>query len=279
MDLRIGTWRRAAHCLAAAGAVLLLAGGAARAEAPSALELEYKAYFGGMHAVSFQARIGLGDADYRARVRLRSDGLLAKLVDFSLDAEAAGLAGSGGLRPRQFQVASQWRDSTGRLVEISYAEDGAPALRVEPPAEDDDREEVPEALRWDTLDPISATLELVRQLARSGRCEGEVAVFDGRRRYNVVTHHMGETVLKASDVAPYGGPAVRCGVSFEPIAGFWRQTKRQQSDDAKIEVFLAPMTAWTPPVPVRIHAKNSYGAVRIHLVAAQPADAALQGRD
>ena len=279
MDLRIGTWRRAARCLVAAGAVLLLAGGAPHAEAPSAMELEYKAYFGGMHAVSFQARVGLGDQDYRAQVRLVSDGLLAKLVDFSLEAKAAGLADSGDLRPRQFQVASQWRDSTGRLVEINYAESGAPALTVEPPAEDDDREEVPEALRLDTLDPISATLQLVQQLARSGRCEGEVAVFDGRRRYNVVAEHLGETVLKASDVAPYGGPATRCGVSFKPIAGFWRQTGRQQSDGAKVEVFMAPMTAWTPPVPVCIHAKNSYGAVRVHLVAAQPADAALQGRD
>ena len=279
MDLDIGKGRRAARYFAAAGAVLLLAGGAPRAEAPSALELEYEAYLGGMHAVSFKARVGMGEADYRAQVRLRSDGLLAKLVDFSLDAEAAGLAGSGGLRPQQFQVASQWRESTGRLVEISYAEDGAPALRVEPPAEEDDREEVPEALRWDTLDPISATLELVRQLARSGRCEGEVAVFDGRRRYNVIIHHLGETILEASDVAPYGGPAVRCGVSFERIAGFWRNARRQDSDEAMVEVFMAPMTASTPPVPVRIHAKNAFGALRIHLVAARPAAPGLRVQD
>ncbi len=275
MDLGIGIGRRAARCFAVAAAVLLLAGGAPRAEAPSALELEYKAYVGGMHAVSFQARVGLGDEDYRAQVRLRSDGLLAKMVDFSLEAQAAGLAGSGDLKPRQFQVESQWRESTGRLVEMKYAEGDAPALRVEPPAEDDNREEVPEALRRDTLDPITATLQLVRQVARSGRCEGEVAVFDGRRRYNVVAQHLGETVLKASDVAPYGGPAIRCGLSFERIAGFWRQTRRQRSDEPTIEVFLAPMTAWTPPVPVRIHAKNTLGAVRIHLVAAEPAEGSL----
>ena len=279
MDLSIGIWRRAARCFAAAGAILLLAGGATRAEAPSALELEYKAYIGGLHAVSFQARVGLGDADYRAQVRLHSDGMLAKLVDFSLEAKAAGLAGNGGLRPRRFQVASQWRESTGRLVEIDYAKGGAPALRVEPPADEDDRDEVPEALRWDTLDPISATLELVQQLARSGRCEGEVAVFDGRRRYNVITQHLGETVLKASKVAPYGGPAIRCGVSFERIAGFWRQPRREQSGEPNVEVFLAPMTAWTPPVPVRIHAKNALGAVRVHLVAAGPVDGGSQGRN
>ncbi|MDH3912686.1 MAG: DUF3108 domain-containing protein [Rhodospirillales bacterium] len=279
MHLGNGIWRRAAGCLAAAGAVLLLAGGAPRAETPSALELEYKAYFGGMHALSFQARVGLGEADYRAQVRLGSDGLLAKLVDFSLDAEAAGVAGAGSLQPRRFNVSSQWRENTERLVEITYAEQGAASLRVEPPAEEDDRDEVPAALRRDTLDPISAVLNHVRRLARSGSCKGEVAVFDGRRRYDVITHDLGETVLEASDVAPYGGPAVRCGVTFRPIAGFWRSARAKRSDDAQVEVFLAPMTPSTPPVPVRIHAKSAFGALRIHLVAARPAARGLRVQD
>jgi hypothetical protein len=279
MDLRNGIWCWAGPGLAAAVVVLLLAGGAPRAEVPSALELEYKAYFGGMHALSFQAWVGLGAEGYRAQVRLRSDGLLAKLVEFSLDAETAGLASAGGLQPQRFNVTSQWRESDERLVEISYAENGTAALRVEPPAEEDDRDEVPEALRRDTLDPISAVLQLVRQLARSGRCEDEVAVFDGRRRYDVITHDLGETVLEANDVSPYGGPAISCGVSFRTIAGFWRSAQGQQSDEAVVEVFLAPMTASTPPVPVRIHAKNAFGALRIHLVAARPAAGGLRARD
>jgi hypothetical protein len=262
--------------LAAAGAVLLLAAGAPHAPAPAALELDYKAYVGGLHVLSFQARVGLGAADYRGQVRLRSDGLLAKLVDFSLEAEAAGLAGSEGLLPRRFNVASQWRESTGRLVEITYAENGAAALRVEPPAEEDDRDEVPAALRRDTLDPISAVLSLVRRLADSGSCKGEVAVFDGRRRYDVSTRDLGRTTLEASDIAPYGGPAIRCGITFRPIAGFWRKARGDRSEDAQVDVFLAPSTASTPPVPVRVHARNAFGTLRIHLATVRPA---AQGPD
>ncbi|MDH3791872.1 MAG: DUF3108 domain-containing protein, partial [Rhodospirillales bacterium] len=115
--------------------------------------------------------------------------------------------------------------------------------------------------------------------ARSGSCKGEVAVFDGRRRYDVITHDLGETILEASDVAPYGGPAVRCGVTFRPIAGFWRSARAKRSDDAQVEVFLAPMTPSTPPVPVRIHAKSAFGALRIHLVAARPAARGLRVQD
>jgi hypothetical protein len=119
-------------------------------------------------------------------------------------------------------------------------------------------------------------LKLVRRLARSGSCEGEAAVFDGRRRYDVITQDLGRTTLEASDLAPYGGPAIRCGVTFRPIAGFWREARAERSSDAEVEVFLAPMARSTPPVPVRVHARNAFGALRIHLVAARPASAGLK---
>jgi len=260
----------------AAGLALLLAGGALRAETHPPLVLDYDVYLGGFHARSFQAQVSLGKEAYQARVRSNGDdGLLAKWFDFAMEAEADGRTGKAGLLPRRFHVANTWFGGGQRRVEIAYATDGAAEVRVEPPPEEDDRDAVPLTQRRGTLDPISAILMLVWQLAENSRCDGEVAVFDGRRRYDVTTQGLGGTRLEASDSAPYSGPAVVCRVTFRPIAGFWRNARRDGSKSPEIDVFLAPGTDLTPPLPVRLHAKNRFGALRIHLVAARPANAGL----
>ena len=121
-------------------------------------------------------------------------------------------------------------------------------------------------------------LAVVAKVAQSGRCEVEVPIFDGRRRYNLTTQHLGETELVASDVAPFGGVATRCGLAFEMLGGGWKKKSRRWKEAGRpeIEVFLARVLPNAPPLPVRLHAKNNFGALRIHLVAARSVTSVTQ---
>ncbi|MDH3475147.1 MAG: DUF3108 domain-containing protein [Rhodospirillales bacterium] len=242
--------------------------GPARAEAPTGLVLAYRVYAGGFHALSFRTEVSLGSESYAARLAARSDGLLDALLRFSLEAEVAGRALAGGLAPTRFRSANRWRESGERLVEISYAPDGLPEARVEPPAEQDERDPVPDGLRRGTLDPISAVLSLVRGLAEHGRCEAKARVFDGRRRFDLLASDLGEAELAPSPAAPFAGKATRCRIGFRPVSGFWKDDRRADAGTREIEVYLARVVPGGPPVPVRLEAQNDFGALRIHLVSA-----------
>ena len=122
------------------------------------------------------------------------------------------------------------------------------------------------------MDPISAMLNLVHAVARDGRCAGRVPVFDGRRRFDLAARDLGEQDLVRSGVASFEGLARRCRVTFEPVTGFWRDERWEQPKTSEIEIFLATVVPGGPPVPVRLEAENAFGAVRIHLVSAGPAE-------
>jgi hypothetical protein len=273
--------QRVRRCLlSAALAAFALCGATsvARAEAVPQLALDYHVFAGGLHVLSYEAVVGLDPGAYKANVRARTNGWIDRLFKFSLEAEVAGVTGAAGLMPKSFRVANRWHENPERWVEITYPEGAAPETRAEPPAAEDDRDPVPEALRLGTLDPISAVLAVVSEVAESGRCELEVPIFDGRRRYNLLTRHLGETELKPSDVAPFGGPATRCGIAFEMLGGAWKKKSRRWKDAGRpeIEVFVARVLPGVPLVPVRVHAKNNFGALRIHLIAARPVTSVTQ---
>ncbi len=268
------------HLFAVAVTALALWGSTqtARAEAVPQLALDYHVFAGGLHVLTYEALVSVNRGAYKARVQARTNGLIDRLFRFSLEAEVAGVNGAAGPLPRHFRVANRWRENPERWVEITYADGAVPAAEAEPPAGDDDRDPIPRELLRGTLDPISAVLAVVAEVARSGRCDVHVPIFDGRRRYDLTTQDLGKTELEASDLAPFGGTATRCGVAFEMLGGGWKKKSRRwrEAGRPEVEVFLARVLPNAPSLPVRVHAKNNFGALRIHLVAARSVTSVTQ---
>ena len=62
------------------------------ADEPSAVELDYKIFLGGLHAMSLTTRLSLNrDAGYRMAVDAATDGFIGSLVDARYRAESEGV--------------------------------------------------------------------------------------------------------------------------------------------------------------------------------------------
>lgn len=257
-----------------AGAVALLLANLAAAAEQKSVELDYQIWTGGLQAMSLETRMFRGEDRYQVDVKVESVGMLARFFPFKLSARSQGMSEPGSresLQPDQYDVRSQWRDQD-RLVAIRYEDAAKPKIEVLPPAEDDDRDPVPMEQIVGTVDPVSAALALLEQTAAQGRCQGEIPVFDGRRRYNMVVRHIGPTVVSPSDYSPYAGPAVECRAGVKRIGGFWNNAKSGDHDYNELRVFLAPVLEDVPPVPIRLEAKNDFVSIIIHMVDARLSD-------
>jgi hypothetical protein len=107
-------------------------------------------------------------------------------------------------------------------------------------------------------------LSFLRTVGREGRCAGTWPVWDGRRRFDIAVADAGEAQLEASDAAIYAGPALRCRVTFTPIAGFRRPVDEIEPRPAL--VWLGPVAGSTLPVPVRAEAETEWGTLTVDLV-------------
>ena len=251
-------------------AVLVVA--PARAAEQRNVTLDYAVYIGGFETIKISFKTELGSADYRMKMALDGQGVLNWWFAWTMSAFSEGRLADGAVRPVRAGADSHFNGKR-RLTRLSYSGNGAPTTVIKPPANDDDRDVVFLELWVGARDLAGAVLagmsRLDGRLGRDGRCDIGEAVFDGRRRYNLVLGHLGHDVLQKSEYSAFIGPALRCAVKIDRIAGFRRnppKSKWRKSDGATL--WIGQAFANFPPVPVRLELDTLWGALRAHLVQA-----------
>ncbi len=211
----------------------------------------YDVYAHGMDIAALQAGYRLGPRGYRVEVAYHAAGLAGAVFGGHQISTAEGEWRDGNAAPRRYVGSGVWRGEERKTV-IEY-EHGQPAIRAMTPPADAERDPVPEALRTNTVDTLSALAQLLRQVQTTGRCEGSAVTFDGRRLAEISARTVGEEVLPPSPRSAFRGPALRCDFEGRQLAGF-----PHGEDEARLRqprhgsAWLAPLVPGGPRVPVRI---------------------------
>jgi hypothetical protein len=199
---------------AAAFAVLACAPSVAVAQdGGRTLDAAYIVYAHGIRAGEFTFSFVEDGDTYQATAERRVTGALRVLARDSQDYQYSveGLVEEGRLQPVHYRHSGGRR---GRVVEAEFTPDDIvttadpPMGMGEPPATQEQKR--------GALDQLTAIATMV--MAQGDVCERTLPVYlDGRSRFDFVMHPDG---VVEEDGRAYEGPAYRCRVDYEPIAGF-----------------------------------------------------------
>jgi Protein of unknown function (DUF3108) len=206
-----------------AGLLLAVVGVARPAGAGAAEEphrLRYQIEVAGVQVGEIEVDARRGERTARARVGWEMDGLFGLLERGEGTLEGRGrVVGDGGdVAPALFQGRFEKPDREREVV-IRYGEDGAiSSLRLTNNGERR-KSGVPEDLRRDTVDTLTAFWRLRRWAVEAGGDAGPlvVPVFDGRRRYDLHARRLGRTTAERDGRSV---DAVRMELRLVPRAGF-----------------------------------------------------------
>ncbi|WP_168220250.1 DUF3108 domain-containing protein [Azospirillum thermophilum] len=262
---------------AALPGLILAAAGAPALAAP--LNATYRIHVGGVSVLEAQAVLTLTDRSYDVEVRAETGGFLGRLFPWQTRSHSTGAVTGEALAPVRHTQTSLFRGKP-RNVTLTYDGRGTVAAAVEPPPEEEDRPAVPEDLRRATVDPLSGVLSALVATSRGNGCTRTVPVYDGRRRYDMTMRDSGMRTVSASRYSIFAGPARECRVTYTPVAGysprppttmFWKRDDGRDGamadDRPPVDLWIAPVVAGAPPIPVRVETDSALGAVVIHLVA------------
>ena len=249
------------HPLVALAVGFALAAGPAAA---SGLSASYAVNVAGITVLDFTALLDFNEGAYAVETTARTRGLAAVFVSGRQVSRVNGAWRGVQPAPARYRADGVWRGAV-RHTELDY-ERGLPLVRVLDPPETDLRFPVPPEQQSDTIDPLSAFARLVRQVRDTGRCDGQVSVFEGRVRLEITVRTEGIQHLDGG--GGWSGDALRCAYESRTVAGFRRD--QDSADAARLERGTAWIAAPAPgmlPVPVRIDASNRwFGSTTIRLV-------------
>ncbi len=227
--------------------VLALVTAPARAETWSAV---YDAYVGGANAMRLSVTFRLDPAGYAVDVQARTLGLIDLFLGSRQSTQVDGTWQAEMPRPRQFRTEGLWKGER-RATLIDY-DNGQPTIRNLIPPETE-REPVPAEGRQGAWDRVSPLAYLVRQVARTGRCDGTATTYDGRRVEETQARTVNLEDLPAGGPGSFAGRALRCDVALRMTAGFAPDEDRAHAGRVRqARVWIAAPVAGAPPLPVRI---------------------------
>ncbi len=223
--------------------------GVALGDAP--VHLTFALYAAGLRVVTLESDVDLGVRTYRIDLNFRTSGLYGALVHNDVNSFVQGAW--DGARPVPLRFAS-WGVVGGdsRRTVIDYPQ-GEPRVTTLEPPEEEDRDPVPVALQRDTVDTLSAMAMLVRDVAQTGRCDGTVTTFDGRRVLRIAAHTTGMETLGADGRSGFAGPALRCDFDGVQTGGFQHDVSEAELRRVHHSTaWLARVLPGEPLLPVRV---------------------------
>jgi hypothetical protein len=234
---------------------------------PGEAGLNYEIYAGGLHVLTFDLDLKIAPQAYDLTARYGSTGFLGWLIPWTSTSVTSGVMRDDKIVPEQYRVDSKLRGRI-RLTDVFYEDGQVTNVKLDPkPQDDEDRELVSDEQKRDTLDPMSAILMATRAIDRGQSCTGNLPVFDGRRRYDLKLTDGGKQEVRTQYYTAFSGQAVRCDFAIEQVSGFVR---RPQNEDTNRQlqsgrVWMAPVVAGGPAVPVRLELDGDWGMSIVHL--------------
>lgn len=245
------------------------AGGEAAGDASpaSTLDLSFDLYVGGipLGRVSLSARFQ--GVDYKAISSLETKGIVNAFWQAKIETASSGSATPKRLQPSLYDSFSQNKSVQRQHATLTFGPDGPKNVLSDPPYKDN-KYPVTEEQKKGTLDPLSAAVYLTSGIASTSdarTCEATAPVFDGRRRYNVVSNFIKNTKVR-SDNGLYSGPAMLCQIHYNEIAGYSQTVIEQNKKFPKMYAWVVAVQSSSDParhytIPIRLWAETDYGIV------------------
>ncbi len=238
--------------------------------------MTYEVYAGGINAVSAEIDVKQTPQQrYSMVLSAFTKGFLGALVPWKGTFETHGWIKKEGMdQPELHRSTATWRNEE-EVKEYSYDRQGNfVGYSIKDPENDGKKKDVAPELVQGTVDVLTATLNVMNEIAMGESCTGSAEVFDGKRRFKMEFLFEENETLSRSRYNVYQGPAQRCVVEVTPVAGKWHEKPRgwmsiQEQGRQKGSlptIWFAKLDPAGPAVPVKIRVKSEYGAMFMHLV-------------
>ncbi len=178
---------------------------------------------------NFAVQIGIFDAarakftyrlnpqDYSIRSEVSTDGFFDTLYPFLAQYDTSGTIAEDKMTTHDYQYVSHTRFKD-RSKQVIFDDHGLPVSQIViSNSKKKTRNFEPSPTPADTFDLQTIMMKIAYQYNKLGFCNSQMAVYDGKRRFDVEVVDLGTDVLPATENSPYAGEANICSMHIKKV--------------------------------------------------------------
>ena len=263
----LAPYRRAATAIV--GALILTVGACGMsAHAQVRLKARYTISMTGVSIGEIAWFVDIDDKRYTTSANGKASGVLSVLVNGEGSVVTQGLVAGGHLAPSHFT--SNIIDDEGKSeLRMTFENGVVTELVGQEPPPSKDRVPITDAARRGVADPLSALLIPIKaggDALAPANCNHVLAIFDGRRRYNLALSF--KRIDKVKLERGYSGPVLVCGVVLQPIAGYRADSMlvKYVAGRRDMELWFATVAGTPVIAPIEVLMPTVIGTLKIQAV-------------
>jgi hypothetical protein len=215
------------------------------------VQASYAAYAAGLNVVQLEAGFEITPSRYRVHVTYHTTGTFGMFLRAAFDTTVDGQFLARRAVPLRLVSSGTLRGQTRQGV-IDYVA-GQPSVRLLTPPNEQERELIPPERTRGTVDTLSAMAQLIRLVNDTGRCEGRVTTYDGRRLAELAARTVGTEFLGPSNLTSFTGNALHCDFNGRQLGGFLLSEDREAlAREQTGSAWFAAVVPGGQMIPVRI---------------------------
>lgn len=229
------------------------------------MRASYEVYFGGLHVLSAESEFAPERSRYAVTAKAETRGILAVFFGWRGETRSAGRYDDDRAVPGR-HTNFGWRGDEERSVILTYGSEGqVTETRIDPAPDPEEVTALPENAEDGTIDPLTVIAQLSRTMSETGTCDGEFAVYDGRRRYDLRVTDRGTETLPPTSYSIFSGEARSCRVEYAMLGGQRKDPSKYSKTARDRVVYVARPVKDGPAIPVALKIETDFGTLMAHL--------------
>lgn len=202
--------------------------------------LSYNVYIGASKMFKIGLATTLTANSYRSDMHLKPKGLAKLFANISMVMSVQGKLKKNLVQPAKFSFYRK-KKKRKRTSDVTWPTSGKPTTLRTYEVGQSRQAELKRAISSDMPDPLSAFLRMGIIDAKAP-CNKAQRIYDGGKVYDLKFKLLKQTVFGPKSNGAYKGPAYKCQLEHQPIAGY------SQKNLGKLKANPAVFTVWFAPV-------------------------------
>lgn len=199
----------------------------------------------------------LTPASYQISSKVSTNGFFDTVYPFKAEYLTAGKIDAAGMITTDYSYTSKSRFNT-RGKQVFYNAAGEPQYQISTKnGKSKKRNFEPSQTPADTFDLQTVLAKLTSQYNRLGFCDSRMAVYDGKRRFDVIFKDEGKENLPASEYSFFAGEAAKCSLQIDKLLSEDDDTLWEFSANKPIYFWIARTPEGGHPFIARVQIKST----------------------